>query len=129
MTPRIWAFAILGAAIVGALAASYVKGRADGRKVEIAERATLEEVARVAREEASQAAADAIAAQKVQRVTIRQETEREIIREPLPADCVASDRLLELTNAAITGHYHPADSGELPGADADDGKDDGGLRP
>lgn len=61
--------------------------------------------------------ADAISNIKVKNVTVRQETEREIVH--LPADCVAPDRLLELTNEAITGHP-AASTSELPGTGRDD---------
>lgn len=67
-----------------------------------------------------QSTADAISQIKVKNVTVRQETEREIVH--LPADCVAPDRLLELTNEAITGN--PAVSAsELPAARGDDRED------
>jgi len=53
----------------------------------------------------------------VQEVTIRQKTEREIIR--IPAECVAPDGLLDLTNEAITGK--PAGNSGMPSAEPDGG--------
>jgi hypothetical protein len=111
-----------GVALVGAIGGAYIKGRGDGRAVEIAERVTLEEVARTAREASQQAAAEAIAQIEVKNVTIRQELETQIREKPVYRDCFADQRVLDTVNEAITGN--PATgSGELPAAGSDDRKD------
>jgi hypothetical protein len=115
---------ILGVSVVavGALGGSYVKGRADGRAVEIAQRVTLEEVARVAREAAMAGAAEKIAAIEVKHVTVRQKLETEIREKPVYRDCFADQRVLDTVNEAITGN--PATgSGELHATGADDRAD------
>ncbi len=117
-----WGFVILGVAIAGGLASSYVKGRSDGRALEIAERATLEELARVAREAAIQGAAEKIATIEVKHVTVRQKLETEIRERPVYRDCVADQRVLDTVNEAITGNPAPG-SGELPAAGSNDGTD------
>ena len=117
-----WLFAILGVAIAGGLASSYVKGRSDGRALEIAQRATLEEVARVAREAAIQGAAEKIAQIEVKHVTVRQKLETEIREKPVYRDCTASQRVLDTVNEAITGYPAPS-AGELPAARSNDGAD------
>jgi hypothetical protein len=115
---------ILGAslAVAAALCGSYVKGRSDGRALEVAERATLEEVARESREAAMLAAAEAIANIEVKNVTIRQKLETEIREKPVYRDCFADQRVLDTVNEAITGDI-AASSGELPAAGPTDGKD------
>jgi hypothetical protein len=82
---------------------------------------TAREAAMVAEAQdvALRAAAEAIAKIDVQSVTIKQRTEREIVR--IPADCVAPDSLLDLTNEAITGE--PASDSGVPATDADAGGD------
>jgi len=121
LAPSLWVYAILGVAIAGGLAGSYVKGRSDGRAVEIAQRVTLEEVARTARDASQQAAAEAIAKIEVKNVTIRQKLETEIREKPVYRDCIADQRVLDTVNEAITGN--PATGpGELPAASTDDGQ-------
>lgn len=112
--------------ILGALLAAGAvgwQGYRMGKDSVIADQAREEKARQETRDIALATIADAIARQKVQRVTIRQETEREIVERPIPAGCVASDRMLELTNAAITGASLPAGPSELPAAGPDDGKD------
>jgi hypothetical protein len=117
-------YVILGAslAVAVALGGSYVKGRADGRAVEIAQRVTIEEVAKTAREASQQAAAEAIAKIEVKNVTIRQRLETEIREKPVYRDCIADQRVLDTVNEAITGNTATG-SGELPAAGPDDGAD------
>ena len=76
-------------------------------------------MAQEAQDAALQTAAAEIAKINVQEVTIRQRTEREIVR--IPADCIAPDSLLELTNEAITGK--PAGDSGMPATDPDGGGD------
>lgn len=70
-----WVLLAAGLALAGAVGGAYVKGRADGRAVEIAQRVTLENVARTAREASQQAAGEAIAKISVTHTTIRQKAE------------------------------------------------------
>lgn len=51
-----------------------------------------------------------IGAIKIENVTIRQELQKEIRENVIYRNCVASDRVLGLTNAAITGTPVPASS-------------------
>lgn len=115
---------ILGASLAAAaaLCGSYVKGRNDGRAVEIAQRVTIEEVSRTAREASQQAAAEAIAKIEVKNVTIRQRLETEIREKPVYRDCIADERVLGTVNEAITGNLTTG-SGELPTAGPNDGTD------
>lgn len=114
-----WAIAILSVALVGAVGGSYLKGRADGKAIEFAQRATMDEVARVSREEATQAAANAIASIKVTHTTIRGKVEREVIREKDYSACFHSDATFGLLNAALANRAEESagDSG-VPRADA-----------
>lgn len=116
------AWLILGALLVGAIGGAYVKGRSDGRALEFAERATMDEVARVAREAAMEGAAEKIAQIEVRNVTIRQKLETEIREKPVYRDCLADRRVLDTVNEAITGNS-AAGSGELPAAGSDDRAD------
>ena len=50
-----------------------------------------------------QTTAQQIAAIEVKHVTVRQQLETEIREKPVYRDCVASDRVLDLVNQAITG--------------------------
>ena len=112
-----WAWIILGVALVGG--GSYLKGRSDGQAIEYAERMKLEEVLRVSREAGLQAAAEAIAKQKIVHTTIRGRVEREIIREKGYSACRHSDGTLRLLNDALANRApEPVGSVELPGTDA-----------
>lgn len=114
--------------LIGAGGGLYAWGRHDGRQLELAERATQDEIARVAADAAATAAAGAIAKIEVKHVTVRQQIEREILEKPVYRGCFADERVFELTNEAITGNP-AARSGELPAAGADDGGDLRGVRP
>jgi hypothetical protein len=117
-----WLLLVAGIGLAGIVSGAYVKGRADGRAVEIAQRVTLEEVAKTAREAAMAGAAEKIAAIEVRHVTVRQQLETQIREKPVYRDCFADQRVLDTVNEAITGN--PATgSGELPAAGTDDGKD------
>lgn len=107
-----------GVVLAGAIGGAYIKGRSDGRAIEIAERATLEEVARESREAALEAAAEAIAKIEVKNVTIRKKLETEIRERPVYRDCFADQRVLDTVNEAITGHHAgPQRMRELPHGD------------
>lgn len=117
-----WLLLAAGLALTGAVGGAYIKGRSDGRAVEIAQRVTIEEVAKAAREASQQAAAEAIANIEVKNVTIRQKLETEIREKPVYRDCHADQRVLDTVNEAITGNP-PASSSKLPAAGPDDGTD------
>ena len=115
-----WLWGILGALLVGASGAAYVKGRSDGRSIEFAERATLEEVARVARDAAMEAAGEKIASITKTQTTIRQKTEVVTREVPIYRDCINDARVERLLDAARENRppTEPAGGGELPGAGA-----------
>jgi len=116
LSPNIWV-AILGVALIAG--GSYVWGRSDGRALEYAERMKFEEVARISREAGLQAAAEAIAKQKVVHTTIRGRVEREVIERPVYRDCTHDERTLRLLNDALANRTpEPAGRIELPGADS-----------
>jgi uncharacterized protein (DUF849 family) len=115
-----WVLLTAGLALAGAVGGAYIKGRSDGRAVEIAGRVTLEEVARTAREAAIAGAAEKIASIEVKHVTVRQQLETQIREKPVYRDCIADQRVLDTVNEAITGNT-AAGSSELPAASADDG--------
>ncbi len=58
--------------------------------------------------------AKAISEIEVKHVTIRQNLEKELTRDIVYRDCVASPRVLELTNEAITGQAEPASDSIVP---------------
>lgn len=115
-----WLYVILGVLAAGGLAGSYVKGRSDGRAIEVAERATLEEVAREAREASMQAAAEAIAQISVTHTTIRQKAEVVTREIPVYRDCINDSRVERLLDDARADRApaEPAGGGELPGVGA-----------
>jgi hypothetical protein len=119
---RPWLILGAGLACVGLLVTAYVKGRTDGRAVEIAARQAEDVIRMETLQLAQQAAAEEIAKIEVKHVTVRQRLETEIREKPVYRDCVADQRVLDLTNEAITGHP-AADPGELPAAGPDDGPD------
>jgi hypothetical protein len=107
-------------ALTGAVGGAYVKGRGDGRAVEIAQRVTIEEVAKAVREAAMEAAAGQIAKITKVHTTIRQQAET-VIREKLVyRDCVNDASVSGLLDAARANQSpaEPAGGGELPGAGA-----------
>jgi hypothetical protein len=117
-----YAMIVAGLLIASMAGGAYLKGRSDGRDVEIAQRVTLEEVAKAAREASQQAAAEAIAKIEVKNVTIRQKLETEIREKPVYRDCFTDQRVLDTVNEAITGDP-AAGSSELPAAGPDDRTD------
>lgn len=103
-----WLLIAAGLALAGAVGGAYVKGRADGRAVEFAERATLEEVARTARDASQQAAAEAISRITVTHTTIRQKAEVITREQPVYRDCVNDAVVSGLLDAA-RGNAAPAE--------------------
>lgn len=93
---------ILGASLAAgaALCGAYVKGRGDGRAIEVAERVTIEEVARTARDASIQAAAEAIARISVTHTTIRQKAEVITRENVLYRDCRNDAAVVGLLDAA-----------------------------
>ena len=66
--------------------------------------------------------ADQISKIEVKHVTVRQQLETQILEKPVYRDCVADDRVFELTNSAIVGTDAPADR-SVSGTGPDDGQD------
>jgi hypothetical protein len=58
--------------------------------------------------------AKAIGQIQVKHVTIRQNLEKELTRDVVYRDCVASDRVLELSNEALTGRSNAPANSILP---------------
>lgn len=115
-----WLWIILGALVAVGLGGSYVKGRSDGRALEFAERATMDEVARVAREAAIQAAGEKIASIKVTQTTIRQKAEVITRENILYRDCRNDPAVVSLLDAARENRppTERTGSSELPGTGA-----------
>lgn len=97
---------------------AYVKGGTARENSILAEQKRQDELV----EKVQQSTAQAIAAIEVKHVTVRQQLETEIREKPVYRDCVASDRVLELVNQAITG-AESLSGGELPGTVPDDRSD------
>lgn len=95
-----WLILAAGIGLAGLASGAYVKGRSDGRAVEIAQRVTLEEVARTAREAAQEAAAEAIAKISVTHTTIRQKAEVVTREVPVYRDCANHPDVVGLLDAA-----------------------------
>jgi hypothetical protein len=103
MIPRLYVAALGGLAVTVALLAggkvAYNLGWEARDSQALREEALVQKVAL-----ASQAsAADAISKMRVKHVTIRQELEKEIRENVVYRECVASERVLQLTNEAILG--------------------------
>jgi hypothetical protein len=113
-----WLYVILGTVVAAGLAGSYVKGRNDGRGLEIAERTTLEEVARVSREAAIQAAGEKIANITKTHTTIRQQGEVITREHVVYRDCRNDAELVRLLDAARENRDpgKPAGDRIVPGA-------------
>jgi hypothetical protein len=102
-------------------AGSYIAGRRDGQRIELAgclaTAAAVQEASRIA----ETAIAKGLAEQEVRTVTIRQQTERIIEKTPDTVTCAAPG-MLGTTNAALAGTEPPSDS-ELSGTGPDAGGD------
>jgi hypothetical protein len=110
-----FAIGLLAVALI--TGASYIQGRKDGNAIAGAERATMEEIARVAREESAAAAAAAIANISVTHTTIRHRAEVITREKPVYRDCINDPGVERLLDAARANQPAPAasDSG-VPGA-------------
>jgi hypothetical protein len=87
-----------------------------GYTAAIAKQRTNEELIKVATEAMEVATAKAISTIEVRHVTIRQNLEKELTRDVVYRDCVASPRVLELTNQALTGGTDTAPNSVVPAA-------------
>lgn len=125
LAPSLWLYATLGVAVAGGLAGAYVKGRSDGRAIEVAERATIEEVARESREAAIQAAAEQIAKISVTHTTIRQKAEVVTREIPVYRDCANHPDVIGLLDAARANQSPSESAGDriVPGAGASPAQD------
>lgn len=85
-----------------------------GYNAAVVEQKTDEQLIQAAATAAQSAAAQAISNIQVKHVTIRQKLEKELTRDVVYRDCVASPRVLELSNEAITGRPDPATNSVLP---------------
>ena len=94
---------------------SYWKGRSDGYKIQEAETARIERVAREAYQSAQKAAAGEIAKIQVNNQTIVQKVQKEIYEKPvyLSADCRHTPDGLHYVNAALTGGAISVGGGKL----------------
>ena len=63
---------------------------------------------------AQKATAEEIGKIEVRNVTIRQETEREIVEKPVYRDCQHTDEFMSVINEAVTGERRPFNPAELP---------------
>jgi shikimate 5-dehydrogenase len=95
-----WLLLAAGLALAGAVGGAYVKGRADGRAVEIAQRVTLEEVARVARDAAMEGAAEKIAEITINHTTIRQKAEVVTRENKIYVECINQPEMIKLLDQA-----------------------------
>jgi hypothetical protein len=112
---RVFAILILSAAL--ACGGSYIKGRSDGRALEVAKQATLNEVALVAREAAIAAASERIAGITVTHTTIRHKAEVITREKPVYRDCVNDSGVERLLDSARANQPpEPATDSGVPGA-------------
>ncbi len=109
-------------ALVVALGAShtfaYVKGGAAREDAMLAEQKRQDQLV----EKIQRSTAEQIAAIEIKHVTVRQKLETEIREKPVYRDCLASERVLDLVNQAITG-AEPAGDSVVPGSGSNDGTD------
>lgn len=104
---------LLGAvvALTGAVGGAYIKGRGDGKAVEIA----AQNRAVVALREVERTVARAISEIEVKNVTVRQKAETIIREVPVYRDCKHTPDGMQAVNEALTGRpVGPSDS-KLPG--------------
>lgn len=106
--------ALIAIAALGAFTAGW---KANGWRHD-SEALAIERAAQKAGESATAAAVTAIANIKIQRVTVRQELEREIRLLPADGKCDLPDGVFKALNTAITGK--DSDSVSVPGTDATD---------
>ncbi len=92
---------------------AYLKGRSDGKALELGNQLEKTEMVRAAREAAQAGAAEAIAQIKIKNITIRQEVQREILKDIVYRDCVHTPDGLRLINAALAGESVPVGDSQL----------------
>jgi len=96
---------------------AYWQGRQDGAAGELASQAREEAVARVAREAAATAAAEAISKIEVKHVTLRQELEREIRTNTVFRECRSGNPAVRMLNdSPAIERPEPAGDRKLPAA-------------
>lgn len=100
MIPHAIAACAVGVLVAGV--SGYFYGRSDGANIERARQATAEDFARKSGEAAAAKAVEAIGKLEIKHVTIRQNAEREVIREPVYRDCVHTPDGLRSVNEALT---------------------------
>lgn len=116
-----WVLGILGALLVGALGAAYVKGRSDGRAVIISKQAREDQIRFETLQLAQLAAAEEIAKISETHTTIRQKTEVITREVPIYRDCLNDPRVVSMLDAARENRP-PTEftgGGELPGTESD----------
>lgn len=105
------------AAALVAAGMAYVQGRRDGRELETAKAAREHQIAVMAVDKASSAAAAAIREIKVTNTTIKQRVEREIQTRVEYRDCRHAPGVLDDINETLTGKRpKPAGGGVVPSA-------------
>lgn len=108
---RLYALIALGVVALGGLAWGGHRLYKAGYNEALLDRVKDAELIQNAALAAQTAASQAIAKIEVKHVTIRQNLEKELTHDVVYRDCVASPRVLELTNQALTGIPDtPADS-------------------
>lgn len=117
-------YAILAAIVIALIAGSgiggYVAGRSDGRALEAAEHAKVEDAIRKATDEVVRKTAEQISKIEVRNVTIRQKAETVTREIPVYRDCQHDPDGLRLINEALAPGAEPVAGGELPRTDAAD---------
>lgn len=111
---RLYALIVAAVALLGGLAwggrqvykAGYNSAVMEHQKLVIKQRAIADEI--------DLKIAKRISSIQVKHVTIRQNLEKELTRDVIYRDCVASDRVLSLTNEAITGEPQPVSDSVVP---------------
>jgi hypothetical protein len=98
-----------------AFGGAYYKGRVDGIDIQAGRNAKVQEIIDSTRVAAIEAAAQEIAKIEVKHVTIRQNLQKEIVKEPVYLECKHTPDGLRYLNQALTNSKEPAASGVVPG--------------
>lgn len=112
--------AIAALLVMGATVGAYVKGRDDGKELQIATQSKLEDAVKAGAAAAADTAASAILGISIKQVTIKQRTEHETSTVPVYAECHHSPDGLRSVNDALTNTagVGPASGGQLPASAA-----------
>lgn len=116
-----WVYLIAALIFAGAVGGSYVKGREDGRDLEIATETKAEKLVGDAKAEMAAVAASAIANIQVKNTTIQGRVIHDIQTNTLYRDCRNTPDGLRNLNDALTNAVSPvgpASGGQLSGPDA-----------